>query len=298
MKKKTNKGVFSAKVLSNIKTGYCFYKIELEFEGAAAEIYAKTEPGQFAQIDLSRTALPPEDTIAEDIKDSCRRDIILRRPFSFSNVQSRGNKTMVQILYCVVGPASLRMTMLKAGDTVSVIGPLGKGFWMPQGKKIALLAAGGMGSPPVQYLANVLIKNNPEIKVVAFVGAKAKKEFPFDPQKFTKRKIETIVTTDDGSCDLKGLVTEQLEKWIESNEQKEEEMIIYACGPKAMLARVVEIANSEKIDCQISMERRMACGIGICQGCAVECKMSSSDETIYKMCCTDGPVFDSKEIVF
>lgn len=150
----------------------------------------------------------------------------------------------------------------------------------------------------MQFLANRLIKKNPDVKVVAFVGAKAKDEFPFDPGKFTSRKIETIVTTNDGSCGLKGLVTEQLEKWIETNERKEEEMIIYACGPEAMLARVVEIANSEKIDCQVSMERRMACGIGICQGCAVECKIGSSEETIYKMCCTDGPVFDSKEIVF
>lgn len=158
MKKKAIKGLFLAKVRSNIRTGHCFYKIELEFEGTAAEIYAKAQPGQFGQIDLSRTALPADNLIAKDLKDSSVRDIILRRPFSFSNVQTRGDKTIVQILYCVVGPASLRMTTLKAGDTISIIGPLGKGFWMPQGKKIALLAAGGMGSPQCSFWQIVSLK--------------------------------------------------------------------------------------------------------------------------------------------
>jgi len=298
MKKKINKGLFSAKVRGNINTGRCFYRIEMELAGVPAKVFAQAQPGQFAQIDLSTTALPPQDSIAHKLRDSSGRNIILRRPFSFANVQSKGDKTIIQILYCTVGPASLRMTTLKTGDTVNLIGPLGNGFVIPEGKKIALLAAGGMGSPPVQFLANRLVKKNPEIKVVLFAGAKSKNEFPSEPEKFTSHKIETIITTNDGSFGLKGLVTEQLEKWIEANEPKEQQLIIYACGPEAMLARVAEIANSERIDCQISLERRMACGFSVCQGCAVECKVGSSEETIYKMCCADGPVFDSREIVF
>jgi dihydroorotate dehydrogenase electron transfer subunit len=65
-----------------------------------------------------------------------------------------------------------------------------------------------------------------------------------------------------------------------------------------MLARVAEIAKDKNIDCQLSMERRMACGIGLCQSCAVECKVNNSNETIYKMCCKDGPAFDAREVVF
>jgi len=75
-------------------------------------------------------------------------------------------------------------------------------------------------------------------------------------------------------------------------------MIIYGCGPEKMLAQVAEIAEKRKIDCQVSMERRMACGIGICLSCAVECKIEGSSETIYKLCCEDGPVFDAKGVVF
>ena len=248
MKKKTNKGIFSAKVRSNIKTGYCFYKIELEFAGDAAKTFAKTEPGQFAQIDLSTAPLPPAQMIPSELADSSRRNIMLRRPFSFSDVQSSGDKTIVEILYCVVGPASLRMTALKAGSFVSAIGPLGTGFSVPKGKSVALLVSGGMGSPPLQHLANVLVKDYPKINVIVFTGAKTKDNFPYNPRQFAKTKIETIVTTDDGSLGLKGLVSEQLESWIEKGSQKESEMIIYGCGPKAMLARIAEIANSKKSD--------------------------------------------------
>jgi dihydroorotate dehydrogenase electron transfer subunit len=299
--KKANKGQFWGRVCGNKSAtgkGQCFYKITLEFEGQAAKAFAKAVPGQFAEIDLSKTSLPAAEKIPEGLKDACKRDIILRRPFSFCDITTKGNKTIVVILYCVVGPASLRMTTLKAGDTVNIIGPLGNGFSIPKDKKTALLVSGGMGSPPLQHLADYLVKNNPKINVLTFAGARTKEHFPFNPKRFTKQKIETIITTDDGSAGLKGFVSEHLERWIEKSGQKESEMIIYACGPEAMLARVAEIANSSNIECQISMERRMACGIGVCQGCAVECRLEGSSETVYKMCCTDGPVFDAKEVVF
>jgi dihydroorotate dehydrogenase electron transfer subunit len=306
MIKKAKKGQFSGRISSHKRTGRRFHKIALEFEGEAARVFAKTEPGQFAEIDLSGAALPPAEKIPEELKDVCRRNIILRRPFSFCDITTKGNKTIVEILYCAVGPASLRMTTLKVGNEVSVIGPLGNGFSIPKDKKTALLVSGGMGSPPLQHLANVLVKENPKINAIAFAGAKTKEDFPFNPKRFAKSKIETIITTDDGSAGLKGFVSEHLERWIEKNGQKEAEMIIYGCGPEAMLARVAEIANSHRIDCQISMERRMACGIGLCLGCAVKCRVvrqarhgvAGSEETIYKMCCTDGPVFDSKEVIF
>jgi len=293
-----NKGPFNAIVKTNKQTGKCFYTMYLEFEGQAAKAFAETIPGQFAEFDLRQTSLPNDEQIPDELKDKCKRDIILRRPFSFCSVETDGDKTIVEILYCVVGPASLRMTTLKAGDKVSVIGPLGNGFSIPEGKKTALLVAGGMGSPPVQHLANVLTRNYPKTRVVMLAGAKTKDDFPFDPNKLTKDKVEPIITTDDGSLGLKGLVTEHLEKWLDEKHKNKSDIIIYSCGPEEMLAKVAETANERNIDCQISMERRMACGFGVCQGCAVECRVASSNQTAYKMCCTDGPVFDSKELVF
>jgi len=300
---KSNKGPFTAAVSANIQIGERFYRLRLEFAGTGAGAFAKALPGQFAELDLSTVALPPPDAIPENLLDVSSRNILLRRPFSFCDISSKGSKTCVEILYCVLGPASLRMTTLSKNDLVSIIGPLGNGFSVPEGKKTALLAAGGMGAGPLLHLAKILKENYAKIDVMAIVGAKTKKELPFEMQKsqpkdFKKYKVKSLITTDDGSLGIKGFVTGCLMDWLNKNKLNAEDTIIYSCGPEAMLARVAEIAKQHKIDCQISMERMMACGFGVCQSCAVECRAAGSNETIYKLCCKDGPVFDSKEIVF
>ena len=175
-----NKGVFSTTVCFNKQIGQRFYRLGLEFSGVGAEAFAKSAPGQFAELNLADVQLPSEEAIPEDLVDVARRKILLRRPFSFADVAANGAKTFVDILYCVVGPASLRMTTLSAGDSVSIIGPLGNGFWVPEGKKSALLVAGGMGAGPLLHLAKVLTVDYPDIEVIAFAGAKTAKELPFE----------------------------------------------------------------------------------------------------------------------
>ena len=306
-----NKGVFCAVVSANKQIGQRFYRLKLEFSGAGAEAFGNFKPGQFAELDLCDTALPPAKTIPEDLSDAAGRKILLRRPFSFTDVTSQGGKILVDILYCVVGPATLRMTTLAAGNSVSIIGPLGNGFWVPDGKKRAVLVAGGMGGGPLEYLAKILTADYPGIEVIALAGAKTAKELPFEGRldeisqqlgfslpEFANYGVQSLVATDDGSAGFHGLVTDCFEKWLKENPPESESAIIYSCGPEAMLARVAEIAKEKKIDCQVSMERRMACGFGVCQSCAVECRVSDSNQTIYKLCCEDGPVFDSREVVF
>ncbi|MHC4395192.1 MAG: dihydroorotate dehydrogenase electron transfer subunit [Planctomycetota bacterium] len=293
-----DKGVFCADVRSNEKIGRRFYRLGLEFSGQAAKAFAKTSPGQFAQLHLRDTALPPKQLVPEELLDASQRDILLRRPFSFCDVTTKDDKTSVDILYCVLGPATLRMTTLSPGDSVSLIGPLGSGFYVPKNKKFALLVAGGMGAPPLLHLAKLLTEDYPHIKALAFVGAKTQEELLLDAEP-AGSKIEQCIATDDGSAGVKGLVTNLLEKWLSSRKPlAAEDMIIYSCGPEVMLAKVAKIAQNKNIDCQVSMERRMACGIGLCQSCAVECKAEDSNETVYKLCCKDGPVFNSREIVF
>ena len=307
----TKRGVFSATVRSNKQIRERFYRLVLEFSGAGAEAFTKIGAGQFAQLDLSDTALPPVETIPDDLADVAERKILLRRPFSFADVTTKGNKTSVSILYCVVGPGSLRMTSLSAKESVSVLGPLGNGFWVPEDKKTALLVSGGMGAGPLQHLVKILTADFSDINVIAFAGAKSAEVLPFERQldeisqqlgfslrEFAKYGVESLVATDDGSSGFAGPVTDCLSEWLGKSESAGESMVIYSCGPEAMLARVAEIAKEKNIDCQVSMERRMACGIGICQSCAVECKTDRPGESIYKMCCTDGPVFNSKKIVF
>jgi len=283
----------------------------LEFTGAGAEAFGRSAPGQFAELDLCSTALPPAKNIPEDLSDVSQRKVLLRRPFSFADVTPEGDKTFIDILYCVVGPATLRMTTLSTGDSVSIIGPLGNGFWVPGGKKKALLVVGGMGAGPLEHLAKILTADYPGIEVTALAGAKTAKELPFEGRldeisqqlgfslpEFARYAVKSIVATDDGSAGYHGPVTDCLLEWLGGAGLASESMTLYACGPEAMLARVAEIANEKKIDCQVSMERRMACGFGVCQSCAVECRVSNSNETIYKLCCEDGPVFDSREVVF
>jgi dihydroorotate dehydrogenase electron transfer subunit len=203
------------------------------------------------------------------------------------------------------------MTTLSVGDTVSIIGPLGKGFSVPEDKKTALMVTGGMGAGPLIHLAKILTADYASIDVIVFAGAKTKEELPFEKPldaiarglgfslgEFAKFGIKSHVATDDGSAGYHGLVTDCFSEWLNKHSKSVRDMIIYACGPEEMLARVTEIAEERKIDCQVSMERRMACGIGVCQSCAVECKVEGSRKTIYKLCCEDGPVFNSNELVF
>lgn len=305
------RGEYRAAVYANKQIGQRFYRLGLDFSGAGAEAFSKIQAGQFVQLDLSSAALPAAENIPEDLKDAAERKVLLRRPFSFANVTTRDDKTSVEILYCVVGPASLRMTTLSAGDSVSVIGPLGNGFSVPEGKKTAILVSGGMGAGPLQHLAKILTADFPDIDVIAFAGAKTKDGLPFKRQldkiaqqlefslpEFAMYGVKSLVATDDGSAGFAGLVTDCLLEWLGKSDLAGESMVIYSCGPEVMLARMAEIAKERNIDCQVSMERRMACGIGICQSCAIECKTDSPGESVYKTCCTDGPVFDSKEIVF
>ncbi len=305
------RGAYIAKVHSNRRIGSGFYKLLLEFTDSGSEAFGGCRPGQFGQLDLSGAALPPSGAIREDLQDSANRGVLLRRPFSFSDVTFKGIETFVEILYSAVGPSTLRMTTVKAGDSMSVIGPLGKGFEIPEGKKTALLVVGGMGAGPLEHLAKVLTKDYPTMQVFAFAGAKAAEALPFERRldeissglgfslaEFAEFGIESYVATDDGSAGYEGLVTDCFSEWLGKTDVKAEEAIIYCCGPEAMLSKMAEIAAERKIDCQVSMERLMACGIGVCQSCVVECRGEGPGETVYKLCCEDGPVFDSKEVVF
>ena len=305
------KGLFEAVVSFNRQIGPGFYRIGLEFTGEGMKAFAQFEPGQFAQLDVSNVALPPLDAVPEHLRDVCGRKILLRRPFSFAQVTAGSKKTTAELLYCVVGPATVRMTTLAVGDKLSIIGPLGRGFRIPEGKKTLLLVGGGMGTPPLQHLAQVLTAKGSGIEIIALAGAKTAAALPYERRldaisqdlgfalsEFAKCGVESFVATDDGSAGYRGFVTNRLLEWIEQSQVPREKMMICACGPEAMLARTAQIALEKSIDCQLSMERRMACGIGLCQSCAVECRVPGSSETIYKLCCEHGPVFDAREVVF
>jgi dihydroorotate dehydrogenase electron transfer subunit len=305
----SKKGIYNASVLQNRSLGDKFFRLSLELEKKANRTFANASAGQFIEIDVSKLSLPDEKSIPSHLKDAAIRDVLLRRPFSFSDIDCSKESTVVEILYCVLGPATLRMTTLRPGDTVNLIGPLGKGFSISKNKKSALLVAGGMGAPPLVHLAKILKEQCPDTEITAFVGAKTKDDLAFFDIKtdklkkktdislaeFAKHNIKTFISTDDGTAGSKGFVTEILRDWLGKNNPDSKETIIYACGPEAMLAATAKLSAEFNIPCQVSMERRMACGIGLCQSCAVRHKDAAG---VYKLCCKDGPVFDAEKIVW
>jgi dihydroorotate dehydrogenase electron transfer subunit len=235
-----NKGTFDAVVTDNKKIGHSFYKIKLTFSGEGAHAFANCIPGQFAEIDVSEVSLPPEEEIPAELLDVSQRKILLRRPFSFTDVTIHGDKTDVDIMYCVLGPATLRLTTLKPGAKLSVIGPLGNGFYVPEGKKYAILIAGGMGTPPLQHLGKLLVTNHPDMEVTAFAGAKTKHDLPIDGRideismqlgfsipDFARYGIESIAATDDGSLGYKGFVTDCFVQWLKEKDLPAQDTIIY-----------------------------------------------------------------------
>jgi dihydroorotate dehydrogenase electron transfer subunit len=305
------KGSFVADVLDNVALNPSHYRLILSLKDKAALAFSRVVPGQFAQFNAADLALPLPQNIPPHLRESASKSIMLRRPLSFANLTSLpSGEVILEVLFCVLGPATLRMTTLAKGDKLSIIGPLGKGYSVPDGKRLALLVAGGMGAPPLQHMGAWLRTNMPKMDIMAFAGARTLAQLPFkvDPAKvspepsmaiaeFAEHGIKSLIATDDGSSGHRGFVTELLSQWLSASKVSHSEMIIYTCGPEVMMKAVSAIAAEHNIDCQVSMERMMACGIGLCQSCAVECTTGQSD-TVYRLCCKDGPVFDSREIVW
>ncbi|MCX5632721.1 MAG: dihydroorotate dehydrogenase electron transfer subunit [Phycisphaerae bacterium] len=306
------KAIFTASVSYNKAIGKHFFNLRLELNGSAAEIFRKALPGQFTELDLSRLALPAEEQIPDELSECSQRQILLRRPFSFTNIEYSGSKVILEILYCVLGPATLRMKTLKPSDKINLIGPLGNGFKISSDKKLAILVAGGMGAPPLQHLAKELKDKCPGTETIVFAGAKNISQLPYydiklekisqEPafvlDEFAKHNVKALISTDDGSAGFKGFVTEMLKNWLKSKKPDSGKTIIYACGPEAMMSSAAAISSEFNIPCQVSLERLMACGTGLCQGCAVRYINKQTKETGYKLCCKDGPVFWADEVVW
>lgn len=253
-------------------------------------------PGQFVHLRVGafdQTPLPSYD-------------LLLRRPFSIHQHQGR----TLEILYKVVGRGTEILSKKLPHEELDLLGPLGQGFFLPPtGEEMKwegepLIVAGGMGIAPLLFLAKRIKSASP----LVLIGAKTKKNI-FGENEFKKMGIKTLVATEDGSRGFKGMVTELLKKYLSTINYKLL-TIIYTCGPWEMLRKIAAISAEWKIPCQVSLEGQMACGVGACQGCVIKCwraadftsEKSKADrkegEIVYKRICCDGPVFNSKQVVW
>ena len=206
---------------------------------------------------------------------------LLPRPISICEVNKQ--ESTLRVVYRVVGGGTEEFSTYAAGDKIDIIGPLGNGFVKRAGKK-AILIGGGIGIPPMVELAKEL-KDIAEVQIVA----------GYRNELFLTEELESngtlFIATEDGSTGTKGTVIDAIK------EQNVEGAVIYACGPTPMLKAIKEYALEKKIECQLSLEERMACGIGACLACV--CKSTNKDHHTNvnnKRICKDGPVFLAEEV--
>ena len=260
-----------AEILENNSHGGGYYSLKI----TAPDISASSKPGQFLML------------------GDRRRPDRLRKPYSIGGVvEERDGTSSLLVLYEVIGEGTARLSEMGRGEELQVLGPLGKGFSLPsQATERSLLVGGGIGIPPLLYLAQKLKER--ELPYILFYGAKSSQGL-FATNYFEELGAEIIRATEDGSSGDKGFVTEPLIGWL--GREKGRRVRLYSCGPPAMLRAVQEAAYRFGVPHEASVEEYMACGIGVCMGCAVPVKRR--DKVLYERACREGPVFDGEELVW
>ncbi|MGB4658523.1 MAG: dihydroorotate dehydrogenase electron transfer subunit [Mobilitalea sp.] len=244
--------------------------IILENIGIAEEIYSMW----LKAPDIAKTAVPGQ-FVSLYCNDGSR---ILPRPISICEIDKEQGK--VRLVYRIAGKGTKEFAQLTAGDTIEVLGPLGNGFTF-EGRK-AILIGGGIGIPPMLELAKQL---NCEKQIVL-----GYRDITFLEKEFAPYGT-VFLSTEDGSCGTKGNVIDA----IKANHLEAD--IIFACGPTPMLRGIKAYAQENGIRAQISMEERMACGVGACLGCVCKTKEVDHHTNVKnKRICKDGPVFYAEEV--
>ncbi len=211
-------------------------------------------PGQFFMLKINEFDYP-----------------LLRRPFSVANYTPE----YIEIIYRVVGEGTKMLSQKEKGKFVDLFGPLGTGFGKPEKGRGVILIGGGIGIAPLIYLSKVL-EYYYKLPYKFFMGYNTASEIYAD---------FGYVATMDGTAGFKGNVVDMAKEEINENS------CVFACGPYGMLKAVVKLCSQKGATLEVSLESRMACGIGACLGCAVKTKNGG-----YKRVCVDGPVFDYEEI--
>ncbi len=205
-----------------------------------------------------------------------RLDPLLKRPFGYFRVK----EDALEFLYRLRGKATAIMSVLDAGDEVEIIGPLGEPYPLPKPKKVPLLVAGGTGIASLYPLADAFGG-----EALILYGGRNSDELLLTEE---LRGICRVLglATEDGSVGVKGTVIDLLKEFLAGKNKNRH--VVYACGPRGMLKAVSELG----LEGYVSVEERMACGIGVCLGCAVK------TSTGHKRACKEGPVFRIGEVVF
>lgn len=234
----------------------------------APEIAKQAKAGQFVELKTTKTYEP-----------------FLKRPISIHNIDKENG--IIEFIFQVRGRGTQFLSEYEVNDEIETVGPLGdNGFEVKNCKNIAILG-GGIGIFPLYELAK---ENKDNIRINTYLGFR-NKDLVLLEDEFKSVSTNLIIATDDGSYGKNGFALD----YLKNDFEKEKFDGIFACGPLPLLKRIKEFAESNGIYCQLSLEQRMACGIGACMGCSV--KLNTGDDTVkYARVCKDGPVFESNKI--
>ena len=231
----------------------------------APEIAGAVQPGQFVMVACG-----------------ANRDPLLRRPFSVHWADADGT---IQLLVRVLGRGTAALAQIRAGEALSLVGPLGRGFSLET--RQPCLVGGGIGAAPLLLLARRLVEKG--LKPLMLLGAATAAEATLLQQDFQALGCSLALATDDGSLGHRGFVTELLSAQAAQADK------LYACGPQPMMAAVARFGAERGIACEVSLETAMACGLGACLGCAVP---DPARPGAYRHVCKDGPVFSADEVLW
>ena len=249
--------VFFCKIVDNSLLTDAVYSITVKSRDLARE----SSPGQFLHI-------------------KCGESRILRRPISICSIKNDD----IRFVFEVKGEGTRWLSECLVDEELDILGPLGNGFSMPEGKLI--IVGGGVGTPPMLYAAESA-KNG----AVAILGFRSADRVILTDE-FNNACDDVVVTTDDGSFGIHGAVAKPLEELLKSGGYS----AVMSCGQILMQKAVADLCAKHKIPCQVSLEERMGCGVGACLVCA--CAILGENGKEMSRACIDGPVYFSDKVVW
>lgn len=277
-----------AEVVSNSCIRGAYYKLTLEPPQKIKAIpgqFLMIRPGLSRNVSITLRPLNSGSFVHPQSVSFCNiTDPLLPRPFSVHQLNQEGG---IEILYKVVGKGTTLLSYAQAGEELEILGPFGNGFDITTAgltEEIAVIA-GGIGVAPLLGLIEAIKTTYSDKKIISFLGGRTESDL-ICAENLKTLSTELILTTNDGSAGSKGYITEAFEKYLYSGQREGKGLTVYACGPAPMLHRISELAALKGIETFFSLEATMACGMGLCMGCAVRRKGGG-----YYLVCKDGPVF-------
>lgn len=236
---------------------------EWRFDFDAPALTDEAQPGQFVMVECSDSPTP-----------------FLRRAISINQCQNG----ILSLMFAVVGEGTAALAAMPEGTTVNLLGPLGRGFDLDIENSHIVMIGGGIGKAPFAFLTDALLARGNRLTFI--VGGRGAAQLA-GLEDYADKDVQLLFATEDGSLGEKGFVSAYFDRIKECDR-------ILACGPTPMLAVVKRFADEAGIPCQLSLEGKMACGVGVCLGCT--CKSGNPDASAYPKVCQDGPVFWSQEV--